>query len=57
MIKEISHEEFISAELGRLYTMLLWEAETSNNADVREHGHWLRAKINEKISNNYRSYH
>ena len=59
MIKtaEIPYVDFVDSELGKMYSRLLFEAETSPNAHEREHGHWLRERLNERIALHARSYH
>lgn len=59
MIKtdEIYYDDIISCELGKMFNQLLFEAEVSGDPEAREHGHWLRARLNEKIDRHARSYH
>lgn len=49
-IASYNYEDFVDAEAGRLFTQLMWEAEISHDAEERNHGKWLREKLNNKIA-------
>lgn len=56
-LTNIITDEVIYSTLGKCYTELLVEAETSHYSDQRDHGKWLRFQIMDKLRQHARSYH
>lgn len=56
-LAELTYNDFVDSEVGKMFSRLMWEAEISSNPDERNHGEWLRQRLNEKIAQHSRRYH